>query len=326
MAESFFRRSIIRSAWFTIWSNPALWFFGVFAAILSVGEEYDLLVRNGDVLANVTARLEQLRKAADFGLVSGFWDNLVSTVQTNLPGTLTVLITWIVAILALIWLIFVSQSALIEGVRRRNEGKPFGILDGFDIGMATFWRMFLMNLTVKAIFYGALMIVVLPLALIFFETPSVGLAVAVALWVFLILFPLTLILSFVTKFASAFIVIRGHSVRRALLEGWAMFRRHWLISVELALLILLIGFGVTYMVVTTLVVTFGFPDNASILSYLVFLGLLGFLFSWMTIFKFAAWTNLFLALEAGNAPSKLRRVIHNLLGIREKPLKAGVKA
>lgn len=327
MAESFFRRSILRSAWFTLWANPALWFFGLFAAILSVGEEYDLLVRNGDAISNIANRLEAIRKASEFGYVSAFWHNITEAIRINLPGTLTVLVTWIIAILALVWLIFVSQSALIEGARRRVEGKSFGILDGFDVGMANFWRIFLMNVVVKVLFYGSLLIVILPLTIIYVRTGSIGSAVTIALWSFLILFPLTLILSFVTKFAASYIVLRGYRVKQALLSGWGLFRRNWLVSLELAIIITAISFLASYMVVTTLIVTFGFPDM-SVTQFVLFLIVFGFIFSWLTVFKFTAWTNLFLALEAGGAPSKLRRIVHEFLGIREsspKPALARTK-
>lgn len=321
--ESFFRKGVLRRAWSTLWSHKTLWFFGLFAAILSLGEEYDLLVRNSEILDAVPRRLEQFKTIAEQGIAGDVWRNFVTALQTNVAGTLGVLVTWLVAILAVAWLVIVAQAALVEGARREEERKPYNILEGFDTGMANFWQMFLLNVIAKIVVYGLLFIVIIPLAFIFAKTGSVNVALIAVFWSFIVLIPVITIVAFVMKFASAYIVIKKYPVRPAIVAGWNLFLQHWLVSIELAFILIIVNFVVIYAVVSSLLNLFGFP-NFSTFEYLLFLVILGFIFSWLTTFQFAAWTHLFFRLEEGHAPSKLRRIIHYVLGIEEKPSKPAV--
>ncbi|MBI4092769.1 MAG: hypothetical protein HY420_02490 [Candidatus Kerfeldbacteria bacterium] len=317
MAESFFRQGVLKRAWSLTWTHKSLWFFGLFAAILAIGEEYDLLLRNVDILDSVQRRLDQWRIIAQQGLATPFINDLGTFLRTNVLGSATIALTWLLSILALAWLIIVSQSALIEGARRHENGKSLNLLEGFDVGMANFWPVFLLNVIAKVFVYGALLIVIVPLGLAYIKTGNHTVAVITALWTFVVLFPIIAVVAFVTRFAGAYIVIKRFPVRQAIAAAISLFRRHWLVTLELALILMVISFLAIYTVVATLMVASGFP-NLSTGGYLTFLVLLGFLFAWLTTFKFAAWTHLFLRLEEGNAPSKLRRIIHYVLGVHSE--------
>ncbi|MBI4090200.1 MAG: hypothetical protein HY421_02240 [Candidatus Kerfeldbacteria bacterium] len=322
---SFFRSDVLSRAWEATWRHKSLWFFGLFAAILSFGEEYDVLIRNGDILDSIPRRLEQFKLATDQGVFSGFADSVRNFLQVNPAGSLSILATWAIVVLALAWLVIVSQGALIEGARRHDAGKSLNVLEGFDVGMSNFWPIFLVNVIAKIVVYGLLVVVVVPLALVFFKTGSTAAALTIMLWTFIILFPVIVIIAFVTKFANAYIVIKKYPVRQAIAGGWALFARHWLVTFELALLLVLINFLVVFAAVSTLVNAFNFPDLAT-WEYLGFFVVLGFVFAWLTTFQFSAWTFLFLKLQNDEAPSKLRRIIHYILDIRERPSKPVVAA
>ncbi|MBI4426028.1 MAG: hypothetical protein HY567_00460 [Candidatus Kerfeldbacteria bacterium] len=322
---SFFRNDVLGKAWSATWTHKSLWFFGLFAAILSFGEEYDILIRNGDILDGIPRRLEQFKVAAEQGIFAGFTDSLKTFFQVNPAGSLNIIATWAIAVLALAWLVIVAQGALIEGARRHEEGKSLNVLGGFDVGMSNFWPIFLVNVIAKVVVYGALLVVIAPLALVFFKTGSIAAALSIMLWTFIVLFPLIVIIAFVTKFANAYIVIKQYPVRQAIAAGWTLFTRHWLVTIELALLLIAVNFVTVYVTVSTLINAFDFPNLATG-EYLAFFVILGFIFAWLTTFQFMAWTFLFLRLEADEAPSKLKRIIHYLLDIREQPSKPAVAA
>lgn len=319
-STSLFRSGILSKAWSVLWTRKSLWFFGLFAAILSFGEEYDLLIRNSDILGAIPRRMEQFRVIIEQGLLTGFGHNLSTLITTNAVGTLGIVLSWLIAVLAVAWLVIVSQSALIEGARRHEMNKSMNLIEGFDVGMANFWPMFLLNLVTKVLLYGSLLIVNIPLVLVYLYSGNPKAIIATMLWTFIIFFPGITVVSFVTKFASAYIVIKRYQVREAIAAGWGLFTRYWLVTLELAIILVLINFAAVYIAVSTLVVGLGFP-KASPFGYVVFIAVLGFLFSWLTTFQFASWVNLFFRLEQGNAPSKIQRIIHYILGIRQGPSK-----
>ncbi|MFH0829409.1 MAG: hypothetical protein V1907_04520 [Candidatus Kerfeldbacteria bacterium] len=320
MAPSFYRKNILSKAWALAWYNKGLWFFGLFAALLAIGEEYDVLIRNGDILESIPRRLENFRIAAANDIFSGFTSSLSNFISTNIPGTLYILVTWIIAILALAWLVIVAQGALIEGAKRREEGKPLNVIEGFDVGMANFWPIFLVNVIAKVVVYGLLILVGLPAVLIYMNTASVSAALVLMLWSFLILFPVMVIVSFITKFANAYIVIKKYPVKQAITSAWNLFTRNILVTLELAALLVLIKTIVVYMAVSTLINALGFPQFSTG-EYIFFIVILGFIYSWLTTFQFGSWTYLFFELEGGTASSKLRRIIHYVLDVRESPAK-----
>lgn len=323
MATSFFRQGILRKAWETTWSNKSLWFFGLFAAILSFGEEYDVLSRNGDILNQIPIKFDQFRAFSEGGALQDFWQSLAATVKNDVPGTLIVLLVWAFSIIALAWLVIVSQAALIEGARRGDENRDLNLLEGFDVGMANFWPIFKLNVIMKIAVYGPLLLVGIPLAIAYIKTGSTGVLLTTMLWAFIILFPLITIIAFVTKFAASYIVIKKYPVKQAIAAAWGLFLRHWLVTIELMLILIVINFLVVYMTVSTLFVSLNFP-NLNAISWTVLLVVLGFIFSWLTTFQFACWTTMFLRLEEGNAPSKLRRIIHYILNIEDSPSKTAV--
>lgn len=320
MATSFFRQGILKKSWQTTWSNKTLWFFGLFAAILSFGEEYDVLTRNGDILDSVPRRFEQLQAFNQFGYLHDLWDNIIATFRNDVAGTLFVVFTWLFFLVAVAWLVIIAQAALIEGARRSDAGKSLNLLEGFDTGMANFWQIFKLNVIMKILVYGPLLLVAIPLAVGFVKTGAQGFVLATMFWTFFILFPLVTIIAFVTKFAASYIVIKKYPTRQAIAAGWGLFFKNWLVTIELAILLIIINFLVIYMVVSTLFVSMNFP-NLNAFSWTFVIVLLAFLFAWLTTFQFSSWTMLFLRLEEGEAPSKLKRIIHYILNIEESSSK-----
>lgn len=316
MAPSFYRKNILQKAWSISWVNKSLWFFGLFAAILAMGEEYDVLLRNSDFFNSIPANLGYYRDAFQLGLFSGFAHSATDFVRTNIPGTLYLLVVWIVAILALAWLVIVAQGALIEGARRHEAGKSLNLLEGFDAGMINFWPIFLTNLIAKVVVYGLLFVVDVPLIIVYVKTASVAAATGIMLWTFLILFPVMVIVSFITKFANSYVVIRKYPVWKSIVAGWKLFTRNMLVTVELASLLIVIKTVVVYVAASALINAIGFPDVSNV-GYAFFLAAIGFVYAWLTTFQFSSWTFLFLQLEAGTGRSKLRRLVHYVLDLKE---------
>jgi len=317
MTASFFRQGILRRAWDLLWSNKALWFFGLFASILAIGEEYDLLVRNSAILDSIPNQLNNLKSLSDAGAVSGLWQDILTSFRDFFPQTLGLLVTWVLILLAIVWIIIVAQAALIEGVRQHERGEPLSLLGGFDRGMANFWPILILNAVAKVFVYGVLYVVVIPLAILYVNNPSEGTALAITFWTFIVLVPIITIVAFVMKFASAYVILKRYPTRQAIAAGWTMFIRNWLVTVELAFIIMFINLTVTIVTTYTLFGLLNFPESSQLQYVMMFIGF-GFVFSWLTVFSYGAWTNLFFRLEEGTGSSKLKRIIHYTLGIEDR--------
>jgi len=141
---------------------------------------------------------------------------------------------------------------------------------------------------------------------------------------FLVFIPLSIVLSFLTKYAIAFVVIKEESLLSAYKESWNLFIKNWLISVEMAFLLFFISFVsalgliLLFLIITVpilfiiilfsqilvyvniLVIVFG-----AMVVYLVAMIIFG---SFMTTFQISSWTNLFIELISKGGVSKLNRI------------------
>ncbi|MFA6511838.1 MAG: hypothetical protein WCV86_01790 [Patescibacteria group bacterium] len=281
-----------------------LWFFGIFASFTANGEEYDILARNLNTVGDMQKNLERLSGFKENGTLATGWENISSYISENLFTAFLLALAILAVLLLIIWIVTVSQAAIISAAARHEKKKSVNFLDLFWNGHHYFWRIFIVNVYAKIILWGIILIPGIPLAILFLNTNSLSYAVTLSLIAFIMLVPVSIIFSFITKFAASFIVIQDMKAREAFIAAWKLFFKNWLVSLEMALLLFLINFVLSFLVIVILSflgLPFTFTGTLILTYIVVFIGAL------LATFQFSSWTLLFLRLIEGKSFSKLTR-------------------
>lgn len=317
-------RTIIKKAWGQIKTHKWLWLFGLFAALLGNGGEVDVLFQNNK-LTDAPIFLNNLKEnfaAVDLNAVKDGIYNALSTAP--LITILSVAIT-LIFILLLVWLVTVSQGALIESASKLDEDKKINFKNALNKGIEKFWSILGLNLATRFILYFTLIILSIPFAMLYMFNDSSNAITFITILAFVLLVPIAIILSFILKYAFAYVVIKNQPAVSAFVLSWRLFAANWLISIEMAVLLFLINFIVGLLLVIAIVVL-ALPFlglvilmilvqnetglNISLgLGLLITLILLLFTGSGLAAFQYSAWTILFQNLLAGKKYPKLIRLV-----------------
>lgn len=317
-------RAILRQAWEITWQYKYLWFFGLFAAIVASGGawEYQLLSQNlnqgltdastyrvGGLLAAGTIARELF-----LGLANLFRYDFLTIING-----LTILIVAGVLIFSFIWLAIASQAALVNDFKRillaKKRLPALGIREGFARSHHSFWTLLGLNILIKLLVAFSFFLISLPLLFLTFSDTS-GLRFAYSL-LFIIFIPLAMSLSLLVKYAICYVVLDGRAGMAALEDGFRLFRRNWLVSLEMAVILFLINFALSAVILIGLslftlpIFLWGLIFDSiglQLLAICLALVLILFLGSALTAFQVSSWTNLYLHLRDKSGLAKLERV------------------
>lgn len=318
-------RKIFKQALDLTWRNKYFWFFGLFAAFMGNGGDYQILTSLLGGESTYTFR--------DFvatNVFSGQSFVALKTLLAEQPLTFAVTIVIGLLLLALIcffiWLSVMSQAALVKNSADLIAGKKTDFQAGVTSGGENFWPVLALNILAKILIAIAFAIVGLPLALGFGRLNPVAVNF-LYLIAFLIFIPLAIALSFSIKYAIAYKVIKGDELVTSIQKGWQLFYENWLVSVEMALALFFISFvfglavllSILVFAVPLLFLAFVFYYLTSFvvfwiiitLSLLIFLVIIVLTGSMLTGFLTASWTGLFVELSGKGGVSKIVRLVNN---------------
>jgi hypothetical protein len=305
-------KDIIKTSWINAIRNKYLWFFGLFAMLLGSGGEYEIFYKLNN-------------KSGEANLFEAFIDSFI-TFGVNLGGvkerlwedpgvTLGILLIGLFFFLLfvfIVWLSNVSQIAIVDANYKISRGNQSDLKEGVTRGVKFFWPVFTINITLKILIMGVLGI------LIYVSNSLMYAVLSLLILIFL------LSISFIAKYAIAYVVIRGQKLSEALISALKLFKKFWLVSVELALILLTITFVMIILIALTLflVAALGlgiidlfqvsFPGLAMYMSLFVIASVLfvfAYLLTLLSVFQINAWTNLFIELDVKGAISKIERII-----------------
>lgn len=235
-------RQTLREAWRLTWQHKFLWFFGFFAFLLNVG------ILSGVItfFQNINIVSTQSDKVADAKIIYenhtlGFIWNNVKSFGTDLTFSNAVTLIIILAIFAFfIWMSVVSQGALINATSTFRAGKKTTPEDTFRQGMNNFWPVLWLNVLKFAATTGLAIIISIPLLSLFLTQNNDQWVSILVFANFIILIPLATIVGFLLQFALTSAVLKKRTVWQAIVDAVQIFRKHWLATIEMALLLLLI--------------------------------------------------------------------------------------
>lgn len=324
-----FYRSIIRQAITIAWQHKYLWFFGLFATLLSSNFEIELVNR----FTNGGATPYDLQRWLDTGIFSPqTWQNFLQLAKSDTVSFISIIILIVVlAALAItiIWLAVVSQIALVSnsnkilsGAKKSGVSKRHDTAVGLKEGRKYLWPVLGLNILVRAIVYGLAATTVIPV-LLWASKQSLSFSV-VYLVIFLIFFAIALAISLIAKYAIAAITLKGQTFSQAITSSWGLFWKNWLVSLEMAFILFAISLVATFTILLSILVlaipvvfllllTF-FLNSFALWILVVALGVIVFFTllivggSIVTVIQTTSWVTLYNQLNGKGVESKLERV------------------
>ncbi|MFA6428459.1 MAG: hypothetical protein WCW02_02840 [Candidatus Buchananbacteria bacterium] len=324
-------RHIIKEAWQVVIKRPYLWFFGLFAAFFAGANEYSIIVNSTQiyqtgvpgVLASVLQTLRQTG-LSNAPLLKNLMKIWVKD-PVALLSFFAFLILLLAAIVFVVWLIVVSQIALISAVQKISQNKNSEFNNQLRLGKSKFWPALGYNILLKATIF-LLVLVVVSLGLKLLTYGGTGLGLFLISYVLLII--AMMILAFIIKFALCYLGLKDQNFLDSIISAIKLFKNHWLICLEMALLVFLISFVVGLIlavIVAALILPFllltyltlllkfvlGFFLTITLAFILIF-GVIAWVVAVLSAWQWSAWTLLFIKLDAEGATSKIVRLSKQL--------------
>ena len=277
--------------------NPGLWFFGLFVSLLGSAGEAEVLLGSYSFSGR--------------GLLFSFWRGLAEGGLFTLAGVkgifqalfinpvyLFIILLIFLLVLGLsvlvVWLVMVSLSALISQTISVSRNQNLNWQEGWQAGLIKFWPVFGLNVLLRAIISALFLIIGL---LAFFNFPG---SVAVFIAAFDIFITLVLIVSFIGKYAICGVVLKDWPFIDAIKSAWELFKRNWLLSFELAIILLgvylitnsILIFVLGLILLYSLKLFAGFTFGLVIIFLLIF-AVIVFVQVILAIFHWASWAIVF---------------------------------
>jgi len=307
------------------WKSKYLWFFGLFAALLGNGGEYEILYRAlaGNFSDNFFSGFKMIAQTGVFSMqgLKNF-GNLLITQPISVIVAILVLVIFLALFAFVVWLVNVSQAVLVNNTLLKIDGKKNTFREALEIGMEKFWPVFGFNMISKLITMASLAII--SLIVIFGNNLGSAMSTIIYTFVILLFIPIAMSLSFVVKYSIGYSVINNVKFMNAFQSGWDLFKKNWLISLEMAFILYFLNIVIALLFILIVLV---FATPFALLAFLasglsmtgMFLFIIGvgiiFFFAFLIMtgslvatFQISAWTSLFIELVGKGAKSKLVRM------------------
>lgn len=227
---------ILKQAFKIATRKPSVWFFGFFVALLGSAGEFEIFV--GSTGTGISGLLAPyFNGLAEAGLFSahGLQTFAASFLVNPLSVFIFILFSLIVFALSVlvIWLIIVSQGALTSQVFVQSRGREISFADSFKVGISKFFPLLGVNFVFRALSWGAFVVAALFSLINISKILSFGIYFFNVIFVLLVLFSI----SFVSRYAILGIILKEWKFKESLVNGWKLFTRNWLLSLEVSFIL-----------------------------------------------------------------------------------------
>ncbi|MFA5644317.1 MAG: hypothetical protein WC928_02200 [Patescibacteria group bacterium] len=321
-------RAILKQALRISWKNKLLWFFGFFASLISFTAEFKIITQSLNRNMGVSS-INNIKTFINTGIFSkNAWTNIVELIKND-PKSILFLIFVLLIIMAVVaffaWLSTVSQISIIDSVNKIMKGKieKLTIKKSIQTGNKKFWPVFLLNVFISLVVWISHLIIGTLLLLAIVKNQA--LTVLLYGLIFIIFIPLSLFISFVIKYAIAYSIIEGKKMGQAIKQGWKLFLKNWLISVEMSIILFFVN--IITLILLSIISFIGFFLFFGLALSTVFLIpssiffwiiiILGGLFllavmvlggALLNVFQITSWTDLFVQLRGDQNIGKLEKI------------------
>jgi len=313
-------REVIPQALNIAWKNPVFWLFGIFAAVLNTSGSVDVFWKFFNSIQTQGSDMFIGNAALRFWLTAQATGGGTSWLP-YLQGILA-LAFFFVVIIAFIVASCIGQGAIINSIGNWKVDKRGGFKKSLWVGARAIFPILVLNILVIVSIWVARFFVSLPLAMALGPNHPAYMAVYVVSFIVFCL--LALVLSIMQVYALNAMILQGATLVQAFPRAWQLFKRHWLVTLETAVLQAVIV-GLIGMATTVIGLVLSFPtvilyllalSTANLLLFQISIGiffavLLIFLLvalGFTVTFQYALWTLMFRKFGEGGVVPKLHRI------------------
>lgn len=329
-STSYLYRPVLKKAWAIAKKYPSLWILGILSMIFSIGSEYEIILRavyNSSRDGIVNAFLDGINKGlleATTLTSQNFWINSWNIFINNIGSATTALFIFACAflvLLLLIWLSICAQIAIIYNIYLIDKDKKTTLNEAFNFAFANFLPIMLAVILFKIFLF----LMFFGLGFLLWLVANWGwLADIIYILFFVIFISISLILAFLIKYQIFYILLKKKDFVTAFKDGWNLFVKNWLISLEMAVLvffIFLIGTIISaflisiFFAIPIIIVPYYFSVwpvflkiSISVLSLIGVVATTIIINTLFTLMQWACWVLLFSRLEKGEAKSSIEKI------------------
>ncbi len=323
--NKFLYRDILKKSYELVKHNKFLWFFGFFAAALGGLGEFESVFKDYGGITSTSNNIFDWQALYQGGIFWIIFDNIKNFFSDFPWQAFFILLITAVIFLVVYWLAIVSQIALFDSSNKLFKNKKTNYSEGYKAGNRFFLPVLFVNIGFRIVLYGIFVVIAAPLLSWFLIRDNIWGGILFVILLFFIYIPISIIISFIIKYTIAYIVIKEQKAWEAIKSSWQLFKSNWLVSIEMGLIILLlgilVGIGITialglaavpFVLIAIAALFFGSSTALAVavivgvLTWFVIIAILG---SGYVAFQYSAWTLLFLDLVGERAESKLLRLV-----------------
>lgn len=332
-------RTVLKDAWSTTWRNKSLWLWGLFVALLGNAGEYQLVATASDRVGGLASDNTVTAGLANIPMSSQMLPGLWHAFTAEPFSTFMLLVVGLIAIglaVFFVWLTMISIVALIRGVATIASGKKLPTIGESAAAANEYFAPVLVTFIFSRLVSWFLLTLLALLAAL--TVVDYYLGFPLFLVGFIVILPTLFIISFIVRYTFMFVVVRKEPVLDAIESALDIFRRHWLITLELGFILFIVNILVGLIMVALIgllvapvLIAAILAWKAALATWAVVLASFGILLLLVILFSFgsalgtfqwAAWTHLFVALKERGHSSKIVRVFSRFLTNRPVRLRA----
>lgn len=316
-AESY--TQAVQMAWKLTWSRKRLWILGLLAGLVGSGGSFEFVFNYFSALDG---------KSEELSDVVGLF---VATFTGNADfiwGAAAASFASLVVIAAIILIAISGQGGLIKAVSvAEKSGTKLNIAQLVRGGKKHLAPLFAINF-VKALLIALLLYVTQWSVLLLSESAGAW-AAALLVLMSIVVLVLGLSVSFLAIYSACYVMLAEKKFKEAVLDSWALFRSHWMVSLEMAVVVFLVGLLMVVVALGGLMAVgapaflalaigaisgssafVGFALASSFVVAVLWLMLVGAIY---TTFAVSAWTILFMQMRDRGLSSKMKAWLRKLL-------------
>lgn len=314
-------RDALKAGWQLAWRNKSLWVFGLFAAFLGQMGIIEIISKTS--FAASGSQYYSLWRSS----VNMLWDPSLWKVLFSVPFDQAVVVAWLLVMLVVLLVGFIAIAVISQGVLVHEAAKhikhkrALERASSWDQGVNHFWRLLGLNVVKK---------LVLLFVMVFVGWGTVNALLNSSVFdrlLFLFLFLLAtfvgMVVSLIVVYAAGYIIIEDYPLGRALESAWKLFWNHWLVSLEVGFIFLVLNVVLVVLAALGLYLFFltialfwmiGMAVNSTavvsagvLVGMFVFGFFLLFIGSVFTVFTTSSWTFLFMKMHREGIASRVMR-------------------
>lgn len=305
-------RDALRHGWSIMIEHKVLWILGLFAALLG---QMGIL----EIFTKVIVTAKYYTYYPFIAHFPAFAQGFINFLRDwNLPFDRGVWLVWLLVVMLAFGFLFlfvavVSQGALIHCVAQFVHGKfRLASHEAWHAGVDHFGRLLLLQI-IKKIVIGLLVLFVGFSTYHFIITPSTIYTTLFAISLLLALF-LGSIISLLVTYAAGYVVVEELHLKDALPAAWRLLKTHSLVSVEVAVIMLLVNMVVAILAMVAIILfrvelaflavlslatnSFALWSIGSTFGALFLTGIFVVLGSFITVYSTAGWMYLFMKMHS----------------------------